>query len=80
MDLSEKGVGQEPKIGEGVKGSTLQSLDLSEEGVSQEPKRKEGSEGIHYPKSGSVRAGREPWAKENEKVKTSRLQSLDVKG
>ena len=47
MDLSEESVSQEPKIGEGVKGSRLQSLDLSEKGVSQEPK-------IQIPEFGSV--------------------------
>ena len=36
---------QEPKRGEGVKGSRLQSLDLSEEGVCQKPKRREGVKG-----------------------------------
>ena len=42
LDLSEKGVSQEPKKGEGVKGSRLQSLDLPDEGVSQEPKIRNG--------------------------------------
>ena len=38
-----KGVSQERKRREGVKGSRLQTLDLSEEGVSQGPKRGEGT-------------------------------------
>ena len=57
MDLSEESVSQEPKIGEGVKGSRLQSLDLFKKGVIQEPK-------IQTPEIGSVQTGREPGARE----------------
>ena len=35
-------------------------------------------EGIQTPEFGSVRRGREPGAKEKERVKGSRLQSLDL--
>ena len=69
---------QEPKRQEGSEGIQTPDFGSARTGVSEEPKREDGSEGIQTPESGSVRRGREPGAKEKERVKGSKLQSLDL--